>query len=166
MSDTITIRRAAAADLPALCQLAETLARQHAGYDPGRYQTPVDVATAYAELFSAHIDQPESVLMVADWDGEVVGYVFGAIEPPSLVELAGRVGWIHDLYVSPTARGRGAGSDLLDTALTRLRSLGCPGGVLLGVAAQNAAAVTLFRRRGFRATLQEMALGPWPIENA
>lgn len=160
MSETITIRRAAAADLPALCQLAEALARQHAGYDPGRYQTPVDVVAAYATLFSEHVGQPESVLMVADSDGEVVGYVFGAIEPPSLVELAGRVGWIHDLYVSPTARGRGTGGNLLDAAVTGLRSLGCPGGVLLGVAAQNAAAVALFRQRGFRSTLQEMTLGP------
>lgn len=135
-------------------------------YDPGRYQLPADVAAAYAGLFAEHVGRPESVVVVADGGGELVGYAFGTIEPPSLVKLAGRAGWIHDLYVSPAARGLGVGGRLLDAAVTGLRSLGCPGGVLLGVAVQNAAAAALFGRRGFRMTLQEMTLGPWPDEDA
>lgn len=166
MSEETTIRPAGASDLPALCQLAEALAQQHARYDAGRYQLPADVTAAYAALFAEHVGRPESVLVVADRGAELVGYVFGAVEPPNLFELAGRAGWIHDLYVVPSARGLGTGGRLLDAAVTGLRSLGCPGGVLLGVAAQNAAAATLFQRRGFRATLQEMALGPWPAEDA
>lgn len=166
LAETVTIRVAAAADLPGLCQLAGELVQQHIGYDAGRYQPPADLVDAYAELFAQHVGKPGSVLLVADAGGEPVGYVFGAVEPPSLVALTGRAGWIHDLYVSPSARGLGTGGRLLDAAVTMLRSLGCPGGVLLGVAPQNAAAMALFRRRGFRATLQEMALGPWPVEDA
>jgi ribosomal protein S18 acetylase RimI-like enzyme len=166
MPDSITIRRAAAADLPALCRLSEALVLQHVAYDPGRYQPPTDLSFAYAELFSEHISRPTSVVVVADRNGELVGYVFGEVVPPSLVELAGQAGWIHDLYVSPAARGLGAGGRLLDAAVAGLRSLGCPGGVLLGVAAQNIAAAALFKGRGFRPTLQEMGLGPWPAEDA
>ena len=45
----------------------------------------------------------------------------------------------------------------LDAAIQALGDLGVAD-VLLGVAAQNTAAAALFRRRGFRPTLQEMAL--------
>lgn len=46
---------------------------------------------------------------------------------------------------------------LLDAAIRALGELGAAD-ILLGVAAQNEAAAALFRRRGFRRTLQEMAL--------
>jgi ribosomal protein S18 acetylase RimI-like enzyme len=160
LAETIPIRAATDAGRPALCQLAVELVRQHVGYDPARYQPPADVAAAYAELFAYQIGRPESVVLVADDGGRVVGYVFGAVEAPSLVALTGRAGWVHDLYVAPAARGQGTGGRLLDAAVAALRRLGCPGGVLLGVAAQNRAAAGLFRGRGFRPTLQEMALGP------
>jgi len=162
LPETIIIRTAVPGDLPAVCRLAEQLVRQHVAYDPGRYQPPVDVAAAYAELLGRHVGGPSSVLAVADRGGELVGYVFGMIEASNLVALAGRVGWIHDLYVSANARRLGVGSRLLDMAVAELRRIGCPGGVLLGVAAQNTAAAALFRSRGFRPTLQEMALGPSP----
>ncbi len=164
MLETIIIRTAVAADLPALCRLAEELVKRHVAFDPGRYQPPVDVAAAYAELLGKHVGDPASVVVVADRGGELVGYVFGAVEPPSLVMLTGQAGWIHDLYVSAEARQRGVGGRLLDTAVARLRRIGCPGGVLLGVAVQNVAAAALFRGRGFRPALQEMALGPWPAD--
>jgi ribosomal protein S18 acetylase RimI-like enzyme len=166
MPASITIRQATAADLPALCRLSEALVLQHVAYDSGRYQRPTDLAFAYEELFSEHVGRPTSIVEVADQSGELVGYVFGEVTPPSLVELAGRAGWIHDLYVSPAARGLGVGGRLLDAAVAALRSLGCPGGVLLSVATQNVAAAAVFRGRGFRPTLQEMTLGPWSSEEA
>jgi RimJ/RimL family protein N-acetyltransferase len=156
----ISIRAATEADIPALGRLAEALGRQHIAYDAGRYQLPADVPAAFAELFSSHLHRAESVLLVADRGGELVGYVFGLVDPANVVQLTGRAGWIHDLYVAPAARGTGLGSRLLDEALRRLRALGCPGGILLGVAPQNATAAALFRRYGFRPTLQEMTLGP------
>jgi len=166
LPESTIIRTAVTGDLPALCRLAEELVRRHVAFDPGRYQPPADVAAGYAELLGRHVGDPASVVVVADRAGELVGYAFGVVEPPSLVALAGRAGWIHDLYVSVGARRLGVGGLLLDTAVAGLRRIGCPGGVLLGVAAQNVAAEALFRSRGFRPTLQEMALGPWPAEDA
>jgi RimJ/RimL family protein N-acetyltransferase len=156
----IVIRPAREADIPSVGRLAEALVRQHAAYDSGRYQFPADVAGAYAEVFTTHLHRDDSVLLVAERGGELVGYVFGRIEPASLIELRGQAGWIHDLYVSPAARGTGLGRRLLEEALRRLRATGCPGGLMLAVAPQNAAAAALFRQQGFRPTLQEMTLGP------
>lgn len=160
MLDGSSIRRATLADLPDLLPLAEGLVREHIAFDATRYQAPADLAAAYTELFSEHIVSPSSIVAVAARDGGLHGYVFGGIEGPSLVALTGRTGWIHDLYVSPAARGLGLGGRLLDTAIDALRALDCPGGVMLGVAAQNATAAALFRSRGFRPSLQEMTLGP------
>ena len=97
------------------------------------------------------------MVLVAEVSGVLVGYAFARVEPPSLVALTGPAGWIHDLYVVAEGRGRGTGARLLDAAIQALGDLGVAD-VLLGVAAQNEAAAALFRRRGFRPTLQEMAL--------
>lgn len=160
MLDGLSIRRATLADLPDLLPLAEGLVRQHIAFDSTRYQAPADVAAAYTELFSEHIVSATSIVAIARRDEAPVGYVLGGIEGPSLVALTGRTGWIHDLYVLPAARGLGLGGKLLDTAIDVLRALGCPGGVMLGVAAQNDSAAALFLRRGFRPSLREMTLGP------
>jgi ribosomal protein S18 acetylase RimI-like enzyme len=157
---SISIRRAMLADLAALLPLAEGIVARHVAFDAARYQHPPDVRAAYTELFTTHLADANSVIVVAEDDGIVIGYCFGEIAAPSLVELTGRHGKIHDLFVAPNARRGGVGGRMLDAAIDALRALGCPGGVLLGVAAQNTAAAALFRSRGFRPTLQEMTLGP------
>jgi ribosomal protein S18 acetylase RimI-like enzyme len=108
------------------------------------------------------MSESDAVILVADRDGQLVGYVFGQVEPPSLVSLTRSTGWIHDLYVSPDARGLGAGGKLLDQAIQAFQLIGPAGGIMLAVASQNAAAATLFQARGFRPTLQEMTLSPLP----
>lgn len=157
MAEEVVIRAAARSDLPGLCRLAELLARQHAAYDPARYRLPLSVADAYADLLSDQLGRDDAVILVAERSGVLLGYTFARIEPPCLVSLTGRVGWIHDLYVAEEGRGRGIGRRLLDTAIQALADLGV-GDVLLGVAAQNATAAALFRQRGFQPTMQEMTL--------
>ena len=154
---TILIRPAVRSDVPALCSLAELLALQHAAFDPAHYRFPKSVADAYADLLNEQLGLKEAVVLVAEVSGVLVGYAFARVEPPSLVALTGAAGWIHDLYVVAELRGLGTGSRLLDAAIQALGDLGVTD-VLLGVAAQNEAAAALFRRRGFRPTLQEMAL--------
>lgn len=136
------------------------MVEQHVAFDRQRYQPPADLDGAYTELFHEHIGRAESVVVAAERGGEIIGYAFGEIAEPSLVAISGRCGWIHDLFVVPAARGLGIGRRLLDAAIDRLRTLDCPGGIMLGVAAQNTAAAALFRARGFRPGLQEMTLGP------
>jgi ribosomal protein S18 acetylase RimI-like enzyme len=157
MSDEVMIRQATTADLPALGRLAERLVRQHAAYDPARYRFPTAVADAYADLLREELGRIDAAVLAADDAGTLVGYAFARVEPASLVALTGPVGWIHDLYVATESRGRGIGSRLLDAAIEALGERGATD-ILLGVAAQNETAAALFRRRGFRPTLQEMTL--------
>jgi ribosomal protein S18 acetylase RimI-like enzyme len=157
MTEDVLIRSAVPSDVPGLCRLAALLAQQHAAYDPTRYRLPRSVADAYADLLTEELGREDAVVLVAELAGVPVGYAFARVEPSSLVALTDRAGWIHDLYVVAECRGRGTGGRLLDTAIQALGDRGVVD-VLLGVAVQNEAAAALFRRRGFRPTLQEMTL--------
>jgi ribosomal protein S18 acetylase RimI-like enzyme len=179
-STSVHVRRATHTDLPALAALGTALARQHVGYDPRRFVFPTPIETAHASFFAEQLANPESVLLVAvaaagsvpaslgdvvapdaadPFLGSVVGYAFARCEPASFVDALPASGWVHDLYVAPTARGRGAGLLLLDASLTALRARGVMQ-VLLGVAPANTVARRLFAARGFRTTLHEITLGP------
>ena len=157
MAEAVVIRPAVLPDVPGLCRLAELLARQHADYDPARYRLPKSVADAYADLLGEQLGRDDAVVLVAELSGVLVGYAFARVEPPCLVSLTGRVGWVHDLYVVAEGRGRGTGGRLLDMAIQALGDLGVAD-VLIGVAAQSVTAAALFRQRGFQPTMQEMTL--------
>lgn len=177
---SVHVRRATSADLPALAALGAALARQHVGYDPGRFVFPAPLEPAHAAFFAEQLDDPDAVLLVAaaaagpvpasfgdvaapdaadPSSASVVGYAFVRCEPASFVDALPASGWVHDLYVAPRARGRGTGLLLLDASIAAVRARGIAR-VLLGVAPANTAARRLFAARGFRTTLQEMTLGP------
>jgi GNAT superfamily N-acetyltransferase len=152
------IRRAEARDLEALGQLGAALMRVHYAFDPLRFLAAGGGAEAgYAHFLGSQLDDPESIVLVAEDQGQIVGYTYAAIEPLSWKDLRAECGFIHDILVSDTARRGGVGQALLNAAIDWLREQGMPR-VVLGTAAQNEAAKRLFESRGFRATMIEMTL--------
>ena len=152
------LRTAQPSDLPALGRLGAALMRRHYEFDRLRFLTPHEkAADGYASFLGSVLDDEESVIVVADDGGEIVGYVFAALEPLSWKDLRGPAGYIHDLLVVETACRRGIGTELMHAAIAWLREHGAPR-VLLGTAAPNAAAQALFKRLGFRETMIEMTL--------
>jgi ribosomal protein S18 acetylase RimI-like enzyme len=152
----VLIRRAQARDLPELGELGAALMRTHYGFDPLRFLEPGD-DSGYARFLGSQIEEDGSIVLVAERQRKVVGYVYAAIEPLSWKELRDECGFIHDLLVADVARGAGIGEALLEEAIEWLREQGLPR-VVLGTAAQNEAARRLFDRRGFRETMVEMTL--------
>ena len=152
----ILIRPATAADLPSLGRLGALLMRVHHEFDRLRFLEPGDQPErGYASFLGAQLRDRESVVLVADIDGRVAGYVYAAVEPLSWKELRDQCGYIHDLVVDPAERGHGAGSQLLEAAVAWLRGRGMPR-VVLGTAEQNEGAQRLFARAQFRRTMIEM----------
>jgi GNAT superfamily N-acetyltransferase len=83
--------------------------------------------------------------LVAELDGAVVGYVFFAMGYNT--DVAARAMWLHDIFVAPSARGRGVGHALMAAvAAETVRG----GGVSLdwGVHPANAGALEFYRRLG------------------
>jgi ribosomal protein S18 acetylase RimI-like enzyme len=150
------IRPATANDLEALGRLGALLMRTHYAFDPHRFLAPGDdPESGYAWFLETQLREPDAVILVADRDGRVVGYVYAGLEPLSWKELRGPAGFIHDLVVEEQARGGGIARALLQAAIEWLRQRGAPR-VMLWTAAQNGRAQHLFDAAGFRQTMIEM----------
>ncbi|MEO7133462.1 MAG: GNAT family N-acetyltransferase [Vicinamibacterales bacterium] len=154
----LLIRRAELRDAASLGELGIALMRTHYAFDERRFLEPTQAdASGYARFLESHLGDDESVVLVAEQRGQIVGYVYAAMEPLSWKDLRGECGFIHDLLVTDAARGHGAGEGLLNAAIHWLQERGMPR-VVLGTAAQNEGARRLFERRGFRPTMIEMTL--------
>jgi ribosomal protein S18 acetylase RimI-like enzyme len=151
-----TIRPALPADLPALGRLGAALVRTHYEFDTLRFIAPTpETEHGYAWFLGTQLEKPNAVILVAERNGEVVGYAFATVEGYDYMMLRGPAGVLNDILVDPAERGRGLGRMLLDAALAELRARGAPR-VVLSTAEKNEPAQRLFARAGFRRTMIEM----------
>lgn len=95
------------------------------------------------------------ITLVAERDGDVIGYSYAGVEGYDYMSLRGPAGVLYDIVVDPAHRGRGVGRLLLDATLHALQAQGAPR-VVLSTAEQNESAQRLFARAGFRRTMIEM----------
>ncbi|RKG58763.1 GNAT family N-acetyltransferase [Corallococcus sp. AB011P] len=152
----VTIRPAKDPDAPALGRMGAALARQHHGFDPQRFMVPDDVESGYRWWLGKEARRPqEAVVLVAELDGEVVGYCYGRLEGVDWNMLLDKCGALHDIWVEEKARGTGTGQLLAEAMVRRLTEMGAPR-VVLHTAAKNEAAQRLFARLGWRPTMVEM----------
>jgi ribosomal protein S18 acetylase RimI-like enzyme len=152
----VTIRPAAPGDLPAIGRLGALLVRMHHELDPERFiaATP-RTEQGYASFLGTQLDEPNVVVLVAEQDGQVLGYTYAGLEGRDYMALRGPAGALYDIVVDPAHRGRGVGSMLLDATLAALEARGAPR-VVLSTAERNEPAQRLFDRAGFRRTMVEM----------
>jgi ribosomal protein S18 acetylase RimI-like enzyme len=153
----VSIRPAAApADLEAIGRLGALLVRVHHDFDPARFlaATP-QTERAYGSFLGSQLAKPNIVILVAERDGEVVGYTFSGVEGTDYMSLRGPAGVLYDIVVDPAHRGQGVGRELLDATLEALMTKGASQAVL-STAERNESAQRLFARAGFRRTMIEM----------
>jgi ribosomal protein S18 acetylase RimI-like enzyme len=152
----LLIRPAAPADLRAIGRLGALLVRTHHGFDPQRFlaATP-QTERGYGSFLGSQLEEPDIVILVAEIDGEVVGYTYSGVEGTDYMSLRGPAGVLYDILVDPAHRRQGLGRTLLEATLEVLRIKGAPR-VVLSTAEKNEAAQRLFARAGFRRTMIEM----------
>lgn len=110
----VTTRPAEARDLDAIA----------AHFDAYRqfYQKPADLALARSYI-TERFQRKESVILVAEGgSGELIG--FTQLYPALCSVLAARTFVLYDLFVTPAARGTGAGRALMEAAETHGRKTG------------------------------------------
>lgn len=152
----IVIRRATRADMTAVGRLGAELIQVHHGFDPQRFMAPRgDAAGGYAWFLGSELDNAQAVVLVAERDGDLVGYAYAGLEPQSWKELRDPAGFIHDVVVVEHARQEGIATRLVEAASRWLEEAGAPR-VMLWTAERNAPAQRLFARLGFRRTMIEM----------
>ncbi len=84
----------------------------------------------------------DAVVLIAELDGEVVGYAVARQRRP-------RAAHLHDIYVRPQVRRMGVAKELLAAVTTEMRNRGAEM-LTLGVDLQNTVARTVYRRLGFQ----------------
>lgn len=156
LSDHPVVRPATSADLPRLGRLGALLVEEHHELDTRRFlasrdRTPAD----YAAFLVGQLSDPDVVLLVAEINGDVIGYAYGTVEGYDYMFLRGPAALLHDIVVEPEYRSHGVGRQLLDAALDALRARGAPR-VVLYTAARNEVAQRLYLSNGFRPTMIEM----------
>ncbi|HEX3867750.1 MAG TPA: GNAT family N-acetyltransferase [Gemmatimonadaceae bacterium] len=152
----VTVRPASRADLEAVGRLGALLVRTHHEFDSARFiaATP-QTERSYASYLGTQLDEPNVVVLVAERNGDVVGYTYAGVEGRDYMSLRGPAGVLYDIVVDPDQRGHGVGGALLMATLAILGSRGAPR-VVLSTAERNAAAQRLFANAGFRRTMVEM----------
>lgn len=151
----VTLRPAKPSDAPALGRMGAALARLHHDFDPRRFMLPDDVESGYRGWLGREAKKQDAVVIVAELDGEVVGYAYGRVEGVDWNALLDRSGGFHDIWVEEKARRAGVGVLLAEELMKRLTALGVPR-VVLHTAAKNEPAQRMFAKLGWRPTMVEM----------
>jgi ribosomal protein S18 acetylase RimI-like enzyme len=156
MGSAVTVRPARASDAAAIGRLGALLVREHHDFDPKRFIAPLpDLAERYGSFLVSQIERAQMIVLVAERDGEVVGYAYAGVEGNDYMALRGPAGVLYDLVVDPDHRRQRVGSTLLDAALADLARLGAPR-VVLFTAEKNHVAQAMFTQAQFRRTMIEM----------
>ena len=130
----MSVRIATAQDLPVVEEMWHEFQREIP--DPDYIE--VDVQKELGEIRDV---VERGIALVAERDGEPVGYALAELQHP-------RAGFLHDLYVRPGARGERVAAQLVREVVARLRALGAEV-VRLDVMASNTAARAIYERWGF-----------------
>jgi ribosomal protein S18 acetylase RimI-like enzyme len=155
-SSEYTIRKATAADLPALGRLGALLMRVHYDFDRNRFLAPGEGSEeGYGWFLGTQLGRDDTAVLVADGGEGILGYVYAGIEPRDWKALRDEAGFIHDIVVDEAGRRSGVAMALMEAAVEWCRAAGMPR-VVLSTADQNRGAQALFTRLGFRRTMVEM----------
>jgi ribosomal protein S18 acetylase RimI-like enzyme len=121
----LTIRRAAEADVPALRRLMQHVQDVHTEAHPEIFLAALDPEPA-AKFFSGLLTNDRNLVLVAEADGNVVGYVWceERESPDTFYGKAAHTGYIHHISVAPEQRRGGIGKQLIAEALADLKQRG------------------------------------------
>ena len=155
----LSIDRGSVEDIDSLEPLWVGVHRAHAASMPELAPYVSDAETwaehrpLYVELFA----KPDTTLLLARVDGELVGYALLHVEPAGETFIADtwrtgeRIGELESIAVAPSHRGHGIGSALLDAVDREFEALGVAD-VIIGLLPGNDGARRLYESRGFRPT--------------
>lgn len=155
----VHVRAMTKADLTRVGELAGALVRLHHGWDTRRFFLVDGVEEGYRWFFSRELGKPGVVLLVAEVEGVIAGYVYGSLEERDWAKLLDAHGAIHDVYVADTHRRAGVARALMQSAISALEGQGASQ-VVLSSATPNTQAQALFASMGFRPTMIEMTRSP------
>ena len=123
--DDIVIRSARISDCDVIGDLWEQLVLFHRELDESLPIAVEDGGKLYADRIIDRLNDTQTRVLVADYNGRVVGFVLGVIidlVPEMFIQQTG--GFLADIYVHDDYRRRGIGQKLVNELLEWYRSKG------------------------------------------
>ncbi|MEM8627105.1 MAG: GNAT family N-acetyltransferase [Pseudomonadota bacterium] len=148
---SVTLRDAVPSDEAALLELQRQLCAWEADLHPNRSAAPDKVADTLRRV-SRWAVANQGRILVAQSEETVVGVIIcglGDDIPPYLADFDHQHGYIADICVADTSRGRGIGQLLVAAAETHLRASGV-NQIQVGCLAANTRAWALYEALGYR----------------
>src|SRR2546429_37614 len=100
----VKVRRATKQDAAKIADFSVALAEQHVEYDSTRFSGLITRDGA-ARFYGSQAESDDAAVLVAELDGEIIGFAYLHYEPVLYAELAVKAAWLHDIYVAKAARG-------------------------------------------------------------
>ena len=148
--EIITVRPAERKDLDVIVNLTLRLKKLNEEFDP-LYTVKPNAEEEAKDYISKSFDDENVIMLVAEADGKVVGFVRALIKTRMFYQPDVE-GVISDLYVLPAYRRKGVGDKLLDEVAKLLKARG-----VKILAAEfppyNTIAVSFYEKRGFKPLL-------------
>ena len=135
----MVIEKATADDIPGLCKLLDILFSQEVEFKSDHSAQELGLRTILA-------NPDVGTILVARKSNRIIGMVNLLFTISTA--LGGRVAILEDMVVSPTERGSGIGSSLLDAAIVTARENGCKRITLL-TDGSNEIAHQFYKKHGF-----------------
>lgn len=151
MKTEISFRQATEEDLETIVSM---LADDILGASRERYEKPLP--SSYKEAFKAIDSDPNTELIVACMENEVIG-VMQVTFTPYITHQGGWRATIEGVRTSSTVRGKGVGTQLIQWAIERAKERGCHL-VQLTTDKQRESALHFYEKLGFKATHEGMKL--------
>jgi ribosomal protein S18 acetylase RimI-like enzyme len=147
-ADTVTLRRATADDVDALVELWLELTDFHVALD-SYYTRKPDATGLMRDYFAKQIEVETAVVIVAETDGRVVGYLMAEPSTRPPVFEGNSALMISDTCVKPDHRRLGIGKAMVDELISIARNRSIDR-VEVGYSARNEVSIAFWTKIGFR----------------
>jgi len=144
----IIVRKAKLADVPGIVSIAVKLMKYHVRLD-GYFALVDNVENVYLAYFRKCIKSSRKIILVAEYDKKIVGYVLGDIALRSPVYKIKRIGILSDMYVLESFRGKGIARLLLQMLFKWFKSKNISN-VELSVHSGNVLGISVWDKCGFK----------------
>ncbi|MCX7595713.1 MAG: GNAT family N-acetyltransferase [Fischerella sp.] len=151
------IRPATPADVTAVLPMVAKICALHESWDAARFGILPDPEKRYEKWLQRLATDRRSVFLVAEDQGQLVGFLAGTVEKEVPIYRLQEYAVIHDLWVEPEYRQHGIARQMVMQAIERFQQMKVRQ-IRLDTAVINEAARRLFASCGFRTSTVEMLM--------
>ncbi len=150
------VRKATKNDIESIVMLNKELADMHHNIDR-IYKEGQAVATSFKKYLESIIDKENVLVIVAELDDKVVGYMIGVIEQQRPFLNLKKAGRISDAYVDENYRNRGIGKAMFEELKSWFKKNGI-NFLTLSVDVRNKDGYAFWKKMGFEEWMVRMKM--------